>query len=284
MFDTFSTTKLSKKDFLKLKKIVEDKLGIKMPETKQLMLEARLRKRLNKLNINSYSEYCEFLFSKEGQENELVHMLDVTTTNKTEFLREPQHFDFLTESAMPEILYNFDISVTKKIKIWSAGCSTGEEPYTMAMILSDYKNNKNCFDFSILATDISTKVLSEAERAVYELEKVNVFEYETKKKYLLKSKDPKKKLVRIIPELRQRISFERMNLICEDFYKHGKFHIIFCRNVMIYFDKENQKKLVKKFYNALEKGGYFFIGHSETLLTVDLPLIQRAPSVYQRIK
>ncbi|MGD8781790.1 MAG: protein-glutamate O-methyltransferase CheR [Ignavibacteria bacterium] len=283
MFETFSTTRLSKKDFHKLKNLVEDTLGIKMPETKQLMLEARLRKRLRNLNMSSYSEYCDFLFSDEGQSNELVHMLDVTTTNKTEFFRESRHFEFLTNQAISEILRNFNISNDRNIKMWSAGCSTGEEPYTIAMVLSNFIDNRKHLDYRIFATDISTKVLSTAENGIYEIEKVDVIDYEMKKKYLLKSKDPKKKLVRIIPELRKRVIFQRMNLISEDFCKHGKFHIIFCRNVMIYFNKENQKRVVKKFYDALEKNGYLFIGHSETLLTVDLPLIQRAPSVYQKV-
>ncbi len=284
MSETFATTRLSKKNFLKLQDLVEGTLGIKMPATKQMMLEARLRKRLKVLNMNSYSEYCEFLFSQEGQASELIPMLDITTTNKTEFFREPQHFDFLNNLGLNEIVNNFQITSNHKLRVWSAGCSSGEEPYTLAIVLSDFAAGKRNFDFSILASDISTKVLSEAQRGIYELERVNAIEYEMKKKYLLRSKDPNKLLVRIVPELRQRIDFQRINLITDDFYNQDKFHIIFCRNVMIYFDKENQKKLVEKFYNVLEKGGYLFIGHSETLLTVDLPLVQRAPSVYQKTK
>ena len=232
--------------------------------------------------MDSYSEYCEFIFSKDGKESELVNMFDITTTNKTEFFREAQHFDFLSNIGLDEIKNRFRPCPENKLQVWSAGCSTGEEPYTLAMVLSDYKEGHSHFDFNIFASDISTKVLSEASLGIYDIEKVNPVQYEMKKKYLLKSKNPKKQIVKIIPDLRRKIVFQKLNLITESFYKFGKFQLIFCRNVMIYFDKENQKKLVKKFYDALEKGGYLFIGHSETLLTVDLPLIQRSPSVYQK--
>lgn len=282
MFETIEAARLSNKDFQKLKKVVENVLGIKMPETKIQMLEARLRKRLKHLKIDSYSEYCDYLFSEEGQVNELVHMMDVTTTNKTDFFREPQHFDFLSKIALPDIETKFQITFNKKLKVWSAGCSTGEEPYTLGMVLSEYKSHTIDFDFDILASDISTKVLEEAGKGIYDFDRIAPIQFELKKKYLLKSKNPRKQLVKIIPELREKIKLQRLNLITDEFFKYGKFHIIFCRNVMIYFEKENQKKLIEKFYDVLEKGGYLFIGHSETLLTVDLPLVQRSPSVYQK--
>ena len=282
MFETISAARLSNKDFQKLKKVVESALGIKMPETKIQMLEARLRKRLKHLNINSYSEYCDYLFSEEGQINEMVHMMDVTTTNKTDFFREPQHFDFLSKTALPDIENKFQITFDKKLKVWSAGCSTGEEPYTLGMVLSEHKSSSINFDYDIFASDISTKVLEEAGKGIYDFDRIAPVPFELRKKYLLKSKDPEKRLVKVIPELKKKVQLQRLNLITDEFFKNGKFHIIFCRNVMIYFEKENQRKLIEKFYDVLESGGYLFIGHSETLLTVDLPLAQRAPSVYQK--
>ena len=150
------------------------------------------------------------------------------------------------------------------------------------MVFNEYQKINREFDYLIWGSDISTAVLSKAQTAIYEYESVASINYSLKSKYLLKNKNPNKTLVRIVPELRLKTLFSRFNLITDDFSGIGKYHIIFCRNVMIYFDKENQQKLVRKFYNSLEKGGYLFISHSETLLTVNLPLVQRAPSVYQK--
>ncbi len=283
MVEAFVNTQLSVNDFLRLQKLIESTLGIKMPSTKLKMLEARLRKRLRVVGADSYKEYVDFLFSQEGKNEELVHMFDVATTNKTDFYRETKHFDFLLEKGLDDVSSRFGINRRKSLKVWSAGCSSGEEVYTLAMVLNDYKLNNSEFDFSIWGSDISTAVLSKAQLAIYDASTVTDIDYSTKSKYLLRSKDKSKNTVRIIPELRRKARFSRLNLITDDFRRIEKQHVIFCRNVMIYFDKSNQEMLVRKFFNSLETGGYLFISHSETLLTVNLPLVQRAPSVYQKV-
>ena len=170
----------------------------------------------------------------------------------------------------------------KKIVAWSAACSTGEEPYTLAMVLNEYALKCPGFEYAILATDISTKVLDIAETAVYSEEKIVPVPHAMRKKYLLKSKDPSKKNVRITPELRSRISFRRFNLMDSHFPVAEPLDIIFCRNVMIYFDIETQERLVRMFHQRLVPGGYLFMGHAESINNMDVPLRYVAPTIYQK--
>jgi chemotaxis protein methyltransferase CheR len=273
-----STKQMTNRDFQRLSNFIHSELGIKMPPSKKIMLESRLQKRLRHLNLSSYTDYCKFLFSSNGMNQELVHMIDVVTTNKTDFFREPAHFDYLKNVAIPDLLKK-----QKNVKIWSAGCSFGDEPYTLAMVLSEIVENYSNFRFSILATDISTNALQIAQKGIYRLEKVDPVPLGLKKKYLLKSKNHEQKLVRIVPELSQYIQFKRLNLMDKEFNIHGKMDIIFCRNVIIYFNKETQENLLNKYYRQLDYNGYLFLGHSETLNGLDVPFIQVAPTIYKKM-
>ncbi len=268
---------MSVRVFRCLSSFISDKCGIKLPPSKKIMLEGRLRKRLRALNMNSFDSYCDYLFKNRGAAGEIIHMIDVVTTNKTEFFRESSHFDFLMEKALPDLVRRY-----RKINIWSAGCSTGEEPYTLAMVLSQFAENRD-LRFSIFATDISTRVLEKAKRAVYEHEKVEPVPMALRKRYLLRGKDDRKGLVRIKSELRSKIDFKRLNLMDHYFDMPVPLHTIFCRNVMIYFDQETQNELVRKFCGLLVRGGYLFTGHSETLHGMDLPLVSIAPNIHQRV-
>jgi chemotaxis protein methyltransferase CheR len=269
-----SPTPLSSRDFTRLKQFIYTECGINLTDAKRTMLEARLQKRLKQLSIPTFSQYCDYLFSKEGQDDELTHMIDQVTTNKTDFFREPAHFDYLTRKVLPEITLT-----QRSVTVWSAGCSSGEEPYTLAMVLKEY----GC-DFMVLATDISTKVLDKAQRAVYDGEQVAPIPDAFKKKYLLKSKNPAQKLYRVIPELREHVRFRRLNFMEGDFGFREPMDVIFCRNVIIYFDKPTQERLLNKFCNYLSPKGYIFMGHSETLLGMDVPLVPVAPTVYRRAR
>jgi chemotaxis protein methyltransferase CheR len=275
---------LSDNEFEKLSRFIYDQCGIKMPPVKKTMLETRLRKRLRVNNINSFGDYCDFLFSKKGMTEELIHMIDVVTTNKTDFFREPAQFTYLTQKAVPYLISEFNAGIENKLKIWSAGCSTGEEPYTLAIVLSELAQNQSNFDFSIIASDISTKVLEKALLGVYDLERIDNIPIDLKRKYFFKSKDPNKKLVRVIPGLRKFINFQRINFMDSDFGMSEKQDIIFCRNVIIYFDKPTQELLLKKFSRHLRTGGFLFLGHSETIFNMDVPMVQVAPSTYKKIK
>ncbi|MEO6733883.1 MAG: CheR family methyltransferase [Ferruginibacter sp.] len=268
-------------EFNKLSAFILNNYGIKLPISKKTMLEGRLQKRLKALNIATLKEYCEYFFSAQGMQMEPLHMIDVVTTNKTDFFREAVHFDFLSNNILPK--HFKDNVASKQFKIWSAGCSTGEEPYTMAMVLSEFSEKSPGFNFEILATDISTRALSDAATAIYTQEKVSPVPMALKKKYLLKSRDAKNKTVRIVPGLRTKVSFKRVNFMDGDIGISQNFHVVFCRNVLIYFDKPTQEKVILKLCSKLEPGGYLFLGHSESIANMRLPLVQIQPTTFKKI-
>lgn len=272
--------RLSGADFARLSLFIHQELGIKMPPAKKPLLESRLQKRLRALGYASFSEYCDFLFSPGGLEQELVMMIDLVTTNKTDFFREQHHFDFLTRTALPRMVSETGPEVT----VWSAGCSTGEEPYTIAMVMSDFAmgNPSLAFDYSILATDISTRVLDHARKGIYKEERISPVPESVRRRYFLRSRDASKELVRVCPELRAKVKFMRLNFMDESFPIDGQLDIIFCRNVIIYFNKETQERLIWKLCEHLRPGGYLFLGHSETLSGLGLPLKKVSASVYMR--
>jgi len=275
-----SLTHMDNKIFERFSEFIKSELGIKMPVSKKTLLEARLQKRLRELCMATHEEYCEYLFSPRGMEEELVNLVDVVTTNTTDFFREPKHFDLLTNTVLPALQAR-GIS-SRGVTIWSAGCSSGEEPYTLSMVLNEFARQNSGFDFSILATDISTQVLRMAVRAVYPETKTGPIPAEYRKRYLLRSKDRSRRLVRIGPEVRNRVRFRRLNFM-EEFSFDGQLDIIFCRNVVIYFDRQTQETLFTRFCRKLSVGGYLFIGHSESLAGMNLPLEPVAPTVYRRI-
>jgi chemotaxis protein methyltransferase CheR len=276
-----NSNNMSHRDYKRFSEFIYNEVGIKLPPSKKVMLESRIRKRLRELGLKNFSQYCNYVFDTQGAKDEIIHMIDVITTNKTDFFREPAHFSYLLEVALPTLI-NYKKTIYKKITLWSAGCSTGEEPYTLAMVLSEFAEKYNGFQFSILATDICTKVLEKAVRGTYEMEKVEPVPMSLKKKYLLRNKDSKKNLVRIIPELRNLIQFQRLNLMDNDFNMREPVDIIFCRNVIIYFDRQTQEKLINRFYHKISPGGYLFMGHSETLHGMNVPVVQVAPTIYRK--
>lgn len=265
-------------DFRQLSTFINSELGIKMPPAKKVMLQSRLQKRLNELKSASFREYIDFIFSDEGR-NELINVLDIVTTNKTDFFREPLHFDYLTEKVLPEFASGNGRSV---LKVWSAGCSTGEEPYTLAMVLSDFRENNRDFDFHITASDISTRVLKKAAEAIYNEDRVASMSLTKKKKYLLKSKNNIKRTVRIIPELRSKVRFIQMNFMDSAYVTDTMFDIVFCRNVLIYFDRKTQEEVINKLCTRLKPGGYFFLGHSESITNFEVPLKQLQSTIFRK--
>ncbi len=270
-------TELSNNEFKKLSQFIMSEYGIKMPIEKKIMLQSRLQKRLKALNINSFKEYIEYLFSPHGMSEEVIHMMDVVSTNKTDFFRESVHFDYLLSDALP-LLYN-KLNV-KQLKVWSAGCSSGEEPYTLAITLSEFKEIHSGFDFSILASDISTKMLQTAINAIYSEERVEDIPLSLKKKYLLRSKNREEKKIRIVPALRNKVEYRRINLLELQTERQPKYHIIYCRNVLIYFDRPTQYKILQVLCSNIVSGGYLFLGHSESITGLELPVKSIIPSVF----
>ncbi|HAO93000.1 MAG TPA: chemotaxis protein CheR [Deltaproteobacteria bacterium] len=270
--------------FQSLSGFIEKELGIKMPLAKRALLESRLQKRLRALGLSGFGEYTDFVFSPAGADGELIHMIDLVTTNKTDFFREPFHFEFLSNTVVPELVNSGRAGPGSPLTVWSAGCSTGEEPYTIAMTLSEFAhaNLGIGFDFRISCTDISTRVLSMAHKGIYKEERIEPVPMDFRKKYVLRSKDSSKGLVRMSPALRSRLHLQRLNFMDSEF-PFRSLDVIFCRNVIIYFDKKTQERLFRKFAQCMRAGGYLFIGHSETLSGLDLPFEKAATSVYRKV-
>lgn len=273
---------LTEEQFSQLAVYIEGELGIRMPPAKKVMLESRLQKRVRTLRMASFSDYLEHVFDPSSGDGELLHMIDAVTTNKTDFFREPDHFDRMTDAVLPDLYANMGAGKRKPLLVWSTASSTGEEPYTLAMVLEEFRSKNRDFEYRVLGTDISTEVLERGRKAIYTEERALQVPAEFRKRYMLRSKDREARLVRIKPELRARVVFQRMNLMAETFTIRDHFQIIFCRNVIIYFDRQNQQRLLRKLYSYLVPGGYLFLGHSETLAGMELPLESFAPTVYRR--
>lgn len=271
---------LSTRDFARLCGLVYERAGIRLGPDKKTMLEVRIKRRLKALDLSSYAQYCDYLFGREGIKDELVPLIDVVTTNKTDFFREPAHFDFLVDKALPELTASDGGG--RPLLLWSAGCSTGEEPYTLAMILSEYGLAHSGFRFRLLATDISTNVLAKAELGIYSKDVVGPVPVNLKRKYLMVSREPDSSKVRIVPELRRMVEFRRLNFMDASYGMAEKADAIFCRNVIIYFDRSTQESVLRKLSGNLAPGGYLFVGHAETLHDMDLPLTPVAPALYRR--
>jgi chemotaxis protein methyltransferase CheR len=203
------------------------------------------------------------------------------TTNKTDFFREPSHFSFMRDVAVPELLQRRGRG-SRQLKIWSAACSTGMEAYTAAMVLDDMAAAGADFKFSVLGTDISTSVLHLAKTGIYTPEMIAPVPAELAKRYFLLSKDPSRDEVRVVPRLRRSINFMRMNLMDSAYPVDRDVDIIFCRNVLIYFDKPTQQKVVEQLCTHLRPGGYFIVGHSESMIHNDSIVLQQVqPTIFR---
>ncbi len=271
---------LSEMDFQAFSRFIYSEYGIKMPPIKRIMLQGRLLKRIRELNMSSYSEYKEYFFSRDGQEKELLQFLNVVTTNKTDFFREPIHFNYLTTTILPELK---NTGTTREpIKIWSAGCSSGEEPYTISIVLNEFERVNPSFKFDILGSDISTQMLDKAAKGVYASNKLITVPLELKKRYFLKSKDPNNHTVRVHPVLQKNMRLTYLNLMDNIYSLKENFDVIFCRNVLIYFDRNTQEKVINKLCLQLKPDGYFFIGHSESLSGMNVPLEHVKPTIFKK--
>ncbi len=270
---------LSSRNFDALSRYIYDYSGIKMPITKLTMLEGRLRRRLRATGIPSFNAYCDYLFKHGGIEKEAIFLIDAVTTNKTDFFREPKHFEFMEQVGLPELA----AAGHRRLRLWSAACSIGAEPYTMAMVMQDFVESRSGFDYRILATDLSTDVLAAARRGVYPRDMIQPVPPEVQRRHVMVSRDSERGEVRIHPRLRSTIGFARMNLM-DSAYRVGEpMHMIFCRNVLIYFDKPTQARVLSRLCDCLAPGGFLYVGHSETVTGIALPVRQVANTVFKKI-
>lgn len=269
---------MDNESFERLSRFVTREYGIKLPLTKKPMLESRLNKKVKVLGAGSYKEFLDIIFSDEGRKEHLLHVIDLITTNKTDFFREAGHFNFLSQEFLPEYIVRKNSS---NLNIWSAGCSTGEEPYTIVMMMEELKKRFGTLAYQVLASDLSLRVLQRAYQGIYDLERLDPVPDEMKRTYFLRSKK-NPQVVRMKPEYRRRVQFKRINLMDDKFgLGRGDLDLIFCRNVLIYFDKETQTRVIEKFCKHLKRDGLLFLGHSESMVGMKLPLKQVRPTVYQ---
>lgn len=272
---------LSHRDFKRVCELVYSEAGIRLGPEKKIMIEGRLRKRLRALDMDSYDTYCDYLFGKKGMKMELISLIDVVTTNKTDFFRESGHFDFLTQKALPELISG--PASSRPVLMWSAGCSTGEEPYTLGMVLSEFAASRPGFRFRIVATDISTTVLSKAQLGIYSEDAIAPVPSDLKRKYFMRSRDRESARVRVVPELRQSVEFKRLNFMDAEYGWTQRADAIFCRNVLIYFDRPTQERILRKLCHYLHPGGFLFVGHSESLHDMTLPVTPLGPALYRKL-
>lgn len=262
---------LKDKDFHFFQKLIFELAGLSMGDSKRPLISNRLATRLRYYEINSYEEYSKILLDSKNQEERQI-FIDLLTTNETSFFREPIHFEF-----MKSHILNVE-PLSNPFRVWSAACSSGEEPYSIAMLLEDkIKRGK----WEIVASDISTRVLEKSKNGLYPIDKSEKIPIEYLKKYCLKGINSNSGYFKISDAIRREIQFLSVNLN-QPFPKLGMFNVIFLRNVMIYFDKETRIKLIRNISSVLHHGGYLFIGHSETLLEITDQLVMVRPTIYRK--
>jgi chemotaxis protein methyltransferase CheR len=279
---TVASDRLSAANFSRLAQLIERYAGIRMPASKKTMVEGRLRRRVKACGAGSLDRYCAMVLSGEDVEDELVALIDAVTTNKTDFFREPDHFHLLTERVLPSVMAWPDLPGRgRPVEVWSAAASIGAEPYSLAMALDDFGLTVPGFRYRVLATDICTDALAAAKLAIYPAAMADAVPPLLRQRYLRRSRDPEHATVRVVPRLRQAVRFGRLNLMDER-YGIGEIDIVFCRNILIYFEKDVQERVLRRICRHLRPGGFLFVGHSETAVGLDLPLHQIAPALYMR--
>jgi len=274
--------RLGERDFRRLADFIQTYSGIRMPPNKMTLVEGRLRRRVRALGLPNLASYCQHLFEQGGLRDEAVNLIDAVTTNKTDFFREPVHFRVLTDAVLPQLLADRRTGSAAKVKIWSAAASTGAEAYTLAMVFAEFAQQRSGLGAAILGTDISTEVLQVAVRAVYPEAAIAPVPMELRRRYLLRSRDASRGLVRIVPELRRWTQFARLNLMQEEYPVDTDYDVIFCRNILIYFEPAVQQAVLLRLCRHLRPGGFLFLGHTESLAGFKLPLQSVASTVFRR--
>lgn len=267
---------ITDKEFNLIRTYIKQKYGINLGDEKKSLVYSRLRNVLSDLQLENFSEYYDYLVNDKTGKASIV-FIDKMTTNHTYFMREVDHFYYFRDTVLPYLEENVK---NKDLRVWCAGCSSGEEAYTLEIMMNDYFKGKSDWDTELLATDISTNVLKKALDGIYSKEQIKPLDERWKKEYF---EDVDAENVRVSQSIKNKITYRKFNLMEGKFPFKKKFQVIFCRNVMIYFDNETRSKLVEKFYEASEEGAYFFIGHSESLNNTNTKYKYIMPAVYRKI-
>jgi len=266
------------KDFQFIQTLVAERTGIVLTEIKRTMVYSRIARRIRHCGVATFEEYCQLL--KAGDESELISFTNAITTNLTSFFREPHHFKYLASTVLPELEKS---KKDKRIRIWSAGCSSGEEPYSIAMTVQDYFANKSGWDIKILASDLDFDMVERASRGVYNEDRVTGLDKKHLQRYVKKGKGDLQGSVKMDRRLMDMITFKQLNLLHEWPFK-GPFDFMFCRNVVIYFNKETQKELFDRYADHLPENAPLFIGHSESLFKVTDRFKSMGQTIYRKVK
>ncbi len=278
IYNAFEYGELSENDFQRLRDFIYHNFGINILPKKKYLLKNRLIKRLKELEMPGYKEYVDYVLHANSGD-EVYKMLNVVSTNKTDFFREPGHFDFVRDTAVPFFTENGYTA----INAWSAGCSSGQEAYSLAMVLQEELEHDNISNYTIYGNDISIHILDKAVKAVYPYSTAEQIPPAYRRKYLLKSKDKKNPRIRIAPEIRKHTRFLWLNLAQDRYPLPKSFQIIFCRNTLIYFDDRVKEKVINNLTAHLVEGGFLIIGHSESLINIKYNNLQQVSStIYQK--
>lgn len=271
---------LAQKEFDFLRQLVYERSRIHLGPDKEGMVERRVQKRLTALGLREFSDYCDLLRLPTG-EPELTSLMDAISTNVTDFFRERQHFDFLVQEILPVWRRREGRPVGVPFRVWSAACSSGEEPYSIAMALADFFKADAEARWQVDASDLSTRMLDQASRGIYRCDHVRLPEPTWLRRYFQRGVGRSEGYYRIKRELRERVAFYHLNLFAPSLPLAGGYQVIFCRNVMIYFDHEAQEELVNRLSRWLAPDGYLFVGHSESLINIRHSLKCVKPSIYR---
>ena len=269
---------ISKKDYDFIRDLIYRETRINLGDHKRELVTARLGKRIRALDLDTIGDYCSML-RKDTKNGELYHLIDAISTNHTFFFREINHFNFLNQVLLPQFAEG-RLGNSRSLKVWSSACSTGEEPYSVAITLAEFLKDRPDVHWDIQCSDISTRVLDFASKAIYDQSRLQHVQADWRRRHFQKGEKQMKGYFRIHPNLRKRLQFQRLNLF-DRFPWNEKFQVIFCRNVMIYFDRETQEDLVGRLANHLVPGGYLFIGHAESLAGVRHPYETVKPAIYR---
>lgn len=267
--------------FDRFSRMVQQSIGVQLPASKRVMVESRLRRRVHELGLGSVDDYFRHLFDNGGLSQELDTIFDAVTTNKTDYFREAEHFIHLTERIIPARLSRRQATGRSSMfKVWSAAASTGAEAYTAAMVLADRESRRGAFEWRILGTDINRKVLMEAKRAVYPEAVIQPVPAAFRDRFLMRGQGPQKGNWRVVPDLRRRVSFQKMNLMDRQYPVDRDLDVIFLRNVLIYFSEEDQARVIAQLSSHLAHHGHLIVGHAEGMVVRHPSLRQVGPAVY----
>lgn len=267
-------------DFQYLTQMVHDKSGISLKSDKHELVYGRLARRLRELGLKTFKQYCEVL--KNDEDVEVVHFINAITTNVTNFFRETHHFEYLETTLLPELMQMKSSSYRPKLRIWSAGCSSGNEPYSIAMVLKECITDIASWDAKILATDLDSNILDIASKGVYPISSLDTVSEHRKKQWFKNGSGANEGTVKISHDLMDLISYRKLNLM-DPWPMTGSFDVIFCRNVAIYFDTNTREKIIDRFADQLSDDGYLFVGHSETLFGISSRFECVGKTIYRKV-